>query len=1052
MTHFSRFIAIGAVIVLLDGTAGAEAPDFGREVRPILADACFQCHGPDPSHRKADLRLDLFDSATAENAVVPGDPAASEVIRRILSDDPDERMPPPDEAVQLSGEQIQTLRAWIAAGADYEKHWAFEPIDAPVVPGVSDQGRWMRNPVDAFILARLRAEGLEPAPQADPETLLRRVTLDLTGLPPTVAEMDAFLADASDAAYDAVVDRLLASPAYGEHMARAWLDAARYADTYGYQADRENYVWPWREWVIRAFNDNLPYDAFLTWQIAGDLLPNAAQDQRLATAFNRLHRQTNEGGSTLEEFRVAYVTDRTETFSTAMLGLTMQCARCHDHKFDPISQREYYELFSFFDDIDESGMYSHFTDPIPTPALWLYKEGEKERHEDLRAAIAFKEDALRKAVRGYEASYKDWLADDARPVVIPVPVVDLSLDTIEEGKVTNRADTENPGAVSMTPEAMPGKVGGALQFDGDNGVSVSKAGIFERTDPFSIAMWIRADELAPHAVVCHHTKAAEDAASRGYEVLLEDGHVVFSIVHFWPGDAIRVQTLEPILAGEWVHVTTTYDGSSRAEGVKVYLDGAEAATEVIRDEVRKTIRYDGGDADEPPLTLASRFRDTGFKGGAIDEFQIFDVALTLLEVQHVRGQTALTTVVSNLAHMAGNGQTFPPVVPLLEYYISRIDADVQDALESLQRAREREQNFVQGLGAIMAMEALPEPRQAYVLARGAYDQPTDPVEPGTPQAALAFDGLPPNRLGLAQWLTGPDNPLTGRVAVNRLWQAAFGRGIVATPEDFGTQGAAPTHPELLDWLATQFIADGWDTKALLKLLVTSAAYRQDSACPPALRERDPQNSLLARGPQRRLSAEQVRDSALAASGLLVEKIGGPSVKPWQPPGLWEAVSGASYAVSEGEGRYRRSLYTFWKRTMPPPNMMTFDAVDRESCVMRREVTATPLQALVLLNDPQFVEAARVLAESVVAETDAAARIDAIFRRLVGRHPSAEEAAILQAAWDEQAAWFAEHPEDAAKYAVAGDARPREGLDPVATATATALAQAIMNFEEFQVKQ
>lgn len=1032
---------ICTIIIVLASVAGAEeAPRFNRDVRPILSAKCFACHGPDARARKADLRLDDRAAALAHGAIVAGAPEKSAVIERITTADPNDRMPPASSELTLSPQDIDVLKRWIAAGAEYEPHWAFvPPPDIVPLPVIQDPERWARTSIDAYVMERLNREGLVPTPSADKETLLRRVTLDLTGLPPTVEELDNFLADDAPGAFERCVDRLLASPAYGERMALDWMDAARYADTFGYQADVEMDVWPWRDWVIAAFNNNLPYSDFITWQLAGDLLPNPTREQRLATAFNRLHRQTNEGGSINEEFRSTYVSDRTETFATAFLGLTSNCAKCHDHKFDPISQKDYYSLSAFFANIDESGLYSHFTRTSPAPALLLYKDGEEEKHLALKMGITQAEEALAAA----EHAAADAPVDAARAVA---PVVSWPFDHVDNNTTPDAATAERKANLVLAPERVEGREKGALRFTGDNGVEQGDGGDFERWQPFSFSFWLKLDAIAPRAVVLHKSKAETDAASRGWELLLIEGRPQFSLIHFWPGNAIRVLAEAPLETGKWVHLAGTYDGSSRAAGLKLYVDGTPIATSVVRDHLYKTIRYEGG---SPPLTLAQRFRDSGLKG-MVDDVHVYDAELSQLEVRALaHGQG----VAEELATLRATPQE--EAAPLLaEFQRLRVDAATLAARVALAQARKAESDFVETVRTIMTMEEMPQPRETRILTRGAYDHPADAVTMDTPHALPPFpEGAPRNRLGLAQWLTDPHHPLTARVAVNRYWQIFFGRGLVETQEDFGSQGRVPTHPELLDYLARRFIDSGWNVKALCKEIALSATYQQDSGASAELRARDPYNALLARGPRFRLGAEQIRDSALAASGLLTRTIGGPSVKPYQPAGLWEDAASASYTQDTGPALYRRGLYTFIKRTVPPPSTLTFDAGTRETCMVRRERTTTPLQALVLLNDPQYVEAARVLAErSVVTVPDAGQRLVHVFRALTSRTPDEAERTVLAKAFDEQRAWYAEHPEDALKFARAGAAAPMPELDPVDIAATTAVAQAIMNLDDFQMRR
>ncbi len=1018
------------------GARAEEALTYNRDIRPILSKNCFTCHGPDSAARKADLRLDDPEVALSSKAIIPGDTSASELVSRILTEDPDDLMPPPASKLALTATQKETLQQWIREGAVYEKHWAFIP---PVAPEGAPT-------IDTLVQEKLRGLGLESSPEAPRETLIRRVAFDLIGLPPTLPEIDAFLADTTPTAYETMVDQYLDRPAYGEHLAGQWLDVARYADTYGYQNDRESTVWPWRDWVITAFNENMPYDQFVREQIAGDLLPDPTQDQRLATTFNRLHRQTNEGGSVLEEFRVAYVSDRAETTATAFLGLTMNCAKCHDHKFDPISQQNYYELSAFFNSVDESGMYSHFTNVVPSPSMFLYRDDQAEKHQALKAAILQAEQAENKALSDATARFSTWAADPMRALPLPTPVVDLSFDTVVEGTTPDGA-ADRSATLSGSPESIGGPEGQALQFNGDNGVELKDAAAgFERHQPVTFALWLRRTAEAPRNVIFHRSKAAEDAASRGYELLLTDGKPDFALCHFWPGNAIRVQAREAIPLNTWTHCAITYDGSSRADGLALYLNGKQVDVDIIRDGLTKTILYEG-EADTA-VQLAMRFRDNGFKGGQLDEFKLFGRRLSALEVESLAGTVNLVATIDQQA-------TAPADAQLQEFFVRAVDTVCSEQRDRVLAARKEEVDFVNGLQSIMVMEDMPDTRTAYILERGEYNHHGKPVEPNAPEHILPLpEDVPRNRLSLAAWLVNPQNPLTARVEVNRLWQLCFGVGIVKTQEDFGTQGSLPSNQVLLDYLATRFVNSGWNVKALLREIVLSSTYRQDATASPELRERDPENRLLARGPKGRMSAEEIRDNALASSGLLVQKLGGPSVKPYQPDGLWKEASGLVYTPDTGEGLYRRSIYTFIKRTVPPPSMLNFNATSREVCLARRETTVTPMQALVLLNDPQYVEAARALAVATLPTVvdGSGDWIDAVFRHLTSRKPDDDERRILQEALHAQQEEFESDPAAAQAFLSIGEQPIPEGVDPVGLAAATALTQAIMNFEEFQVKQ
>ncbi|MDQ3624237.1 MAG: DUF1553 domain-containing protein, partial [Verrucomicrobiota bacterium] len=959
----------GAAWLVITTGAPAAPVDFGREVLPILSDACFACHGPDEKARKADLRLDTKEGAfrTQDGITVikPGDLELSELVLRITSHDKDEVMPPPKAPRTLKAEEIALLKRWVAEGAGWGKHWAFEPMQTPAPPETG-RAEWARNEIDRFVLARLEQEKLAPSPEAGKERLIRRVTLDLTGLAPTPAETDAFLADSSSGAFATLLDRLLASPRFGERMASEWLDLARYADTHGYQMDRPRAMWAWRDWVIKAFNENMPYERFVTWQLAGDLLPGATKEQRLATAFNRLHNQNEEGGIVEEEYRVAYVVDRVNTFGTAFLGLTMECTRCHDHKFDPLTQRDFYSLFSFFQNIDESGQitYAGFADAMPVPTLLLSTDEQDRQLQELQRKTADQERQLARSREEARPAFVEWLGKKGEPPAqAPGLLAEFSFDALDGGKVANAADPSKPGKIHEDPKLVPGHDGKAAELDGENGFTFPRAGHFKRSDAFSLSLWLQPPAPTPRATIVHHSKAPIDAGSRGYELLLEEGRVAFALHYMWPGASLKVATKQPVPANEWTHVLATYDGSSRAAGARVYVNGAPAELEVVRDGLFKDITYDKG---EPDLAIGYRFRDNGFKGGRVDDFRIFGRALTPLEAAHVCGRPDLAD-----AWNAAPGQLTPAQREgLFEYFIANIHPLTRAAATQLQALREEQSRLVSSIPEAMVMQELPRPKPAFILQRGAYDARGEPVTAETPPALPPFPpDAPRNRLGLARWLLEPEHPLMARVTVNRLWQMMFGRGLVETSDNFGIQGATPTHPELLDWLARDFVSGGWDVKQLLKKIAFSATYRQSSKAAPELLARDPQNLLLARGPARQLTAEMLRDQALAASGLLVEKLGGPSVKPYQPPGLWEeiAMGKPRYEQGRGEDLHRRSLYTFWKRTVPPPAMTTFDAADRSYCTVRRQSTSTPLQALALLNDVQIVEAARLIAQRMLKE-------------------------------------------------------------------------------------
>jgi mono/diheme cytochrome c family protein len=1017
--------------------------DYNFQVRPILADRCFVCHGPDEKKRKAKLRLDVPEVAFARRALVPHKPEQSAVVERITADD-DMRMPPPKSNLHLSKDEIELLRRWIAEGAEYRPHWAFLPLpDAVPLPAVADKS-WPAGGLDHFILARLEREGLRPSPPAAKEDWIRRASFDLTGLPPAPAEVDAFLADTSPRAFEKVADRLLASPRYGERMAMEWLDVARFADSFGYQADGDSNVWPWRDWVIAAFNDNLSFDRFLTWQIAGDLLPRPTRQQRLATAFCRLHRMTNEGGSIPEEWRNEYVSDRVHTFGTAFLALTLECCRCHDHKYDPLTMKDYYGLGAFFNSIDEWGTYdnAHFR---PTPTLPLPTAEQEKTLAALSREVREREGRLRQMEQAREPAFRQWLArGDARPD-LPGLVGYYPLDgATGNHQLPNVADPANPGSTSPANAFVPGKVGKALRFTGDDPAHFPKvAGSLDRPQPFAVSFWLQTPEVMKQGIVFHR-QAGTDTGFHGTELSFDDGRLFFALTRFWPGNALAVRTRTPLPAKEWVHVAVSHDASGKAAGLNVYLNGKRADTEVVRDNLTKDTEVGGGvghGGGGSGLVFGERFRSPGLKGGLLDELRVFARSLTPIEIAHLHDGKSLIEAFARKDEAA-----------LRPYYLGAVDGEVSKAREELRQTRRRLFAAQTGVFEVLTMEEMAQPRPAYVLARGNYDAPKDrPVGRQTPAALPPFPAdAPRNRLGLARWLTDPHHPLTARVAVNRYWQTFFGRGLVATTENFGTQGALPTHPELLDFLARDLIASGWDVKGLCKKIVLSSTYRQRSAAPPALRERDPENLLLARGPSRRLPAEMLRDQALCVGGLLAEKIGGPPVKPYQPPGLWRGMNAflPDYVADKGEGLHRRSLYTFWRRTSPPPNMLAFDAPSREVCVVRRQSTSTPLQPLVLLNDPQFVEAARGLGERLLREggTTLDERLTHAFRLAATRRPTAREVRLLAELYAAQREIFRKDPAAAKKFLRTGERPPPAGLDPIDLAAAAATAGALLNLD------
>ena len=1017
---------------LLPAESRAESPakriDFNRDIRPILSNNCYPCHGPDEKKRKADLRLDLRDGLYSDHdgarPVVGGKPGESELYKRITAQKSRERMPPPKFKLQLKKNEVELIRSWIEQGGAWSGHWSFRSLEKTPIPDL-DESAGARNAIDNFIRSRLREEGLKPAPEASREKLIRRLTLDLTGLPPTLSEIDAFIEDDHPEAYEKLVDRLLSSASYGERMTSDWLDVARYSDTYGYQVDRDRFVWPWRDWVVNAFNEGISYDRFLELQLAGDLLPGAGDEEILPTTFNRLHSQKVEGGSTPEEFRVEYVADRTHTFATAFLGLTFECARCHDHKYDPLTQREYYKLFAFFNNIDEFGLYAYFTGSVPTPTLLYAPKAHKQKIADAAEKITRAEEELAKLPATKKPDFEKWLA--SRPAEPAIP-----------GRIEHQDFEGHKGGANAS---IPGVAGKAIRLSGDDEYHL-KQGNFKRSAPFSLALWMKTPELKDRAIVFHRSQAWTDAGSRGYQLLIEKGKLSFSLIHFWPGNALRIRTRVPFAVKEWVHVAITYDGSSRADGARLFLDGVPADCEIVRDNLFKNISGGG----RKSITIGARFRDKGFSGGELDEFQVFDRQLSALEIAQVHdGKSLRDALAKSRASLDAR-----LVGKLREYYLHTADDAWKKGLEQVRSLREAHNNIINGTTEIMVMRETGKVRQTHLLVRGAYDKPGAPVEAGTPAIlpAMKQQGAA-NRLGLARWLTAPEHPLTSRVMINRLWQMCFGRGLVRTTEDFGSQGQSPSHPGLLDWLSLRFIDSGWDIRESLRTIVTSATYRQDSKSSPALAEKDPENILLAKGRRYRLPAEVIRDNALSSSGLLVRKIGGAPVRPYEV-----SVSFKPLKRDKGEGLYRRSLYTFWKRTAPAPVMMSLDASKREVCTVRRERTSSPLQALVLMNDPQLVEAARILGQRLLKKhaENSAAMLGEMFRMLTGRKPGDSEKKILNRLYKEQLDFFQANPEQAKNFLKTGDAAADKELAPARLAAAGAVANVLLNFDEAVMKR
>lgn len=1050
--------------------------DFNFHVKPILADRCYACHGPDNNARKADFRLDTEEGAftvlaSGGHAFVGGNLRKSKAIERIVSDDPEFMMPKPESNLSLNPREIAIIAKWVKQGAHWKSHWSFsKPVKAEP-PDIADGSWQIANPIDNFMLKKLEQQGLTPARQAPRATLLRRVSLDLTGLPPTVEELDNFLANDSPEAYEQAVDRLLSSKHYGERLALEWLDLARYADTHGYQDDGMRNTWPWRDWVIKAYNDNMPYDQFLIWQLAGDLFPDPTKDQLLATCFNRNHPQTQEGGVVDEEYRVEYVADRTNTFAKAFMGLTLECARCHDHKYDPLTQKEYYSMFAYFNNNQDAGIIPYNGEASPT--LILISPEAEEQLGGLREEIEKQSQML--VSEKYQEQLTKWLQDQSKKYQ-PLRkglVTDFNFDIEQKiddrnlqinktppkkkGKykvnyaylnlVKSKLDAKVYGDIDSRPILVEGRRGKALQFRGDAGIRFNHDLDFDRNQPFSVSIWVKLLTEGESGPIFNKSNG-EFEGYRGWICKLnKDGTLTFQLNHVWPANSIDLRTRDKLEVGKWTHLVMAYDGSSTAAGLKIYINGTVPKYEVITDNLHKSILHgvEGSNWNYMPVILGMEFRSS-IVDILMDDFKVFDRELSNLEV------TALYTDQDADLQSADQSE-------LLEYYLlTGQNRQYNKVLSEITELRQQENLIITDQPEVMIMKEQPTVRPTFLLERGMYDAHGEEVYPGTPEMFPdTGGGYSQDRMGLAEWLVHPDHPLTARVEVNRLWAQCFGKGLVATQEDFGNQGNLPTHPALLDWLAVDLIEKGWDIKAFLKQLVMSATYRQSSLPGEQALETDVENIYYSYYPFHRLGAEIIRDQALAASGLLVRIIGGPSVYPYQPKGIWKALAtrnATEYVQQHGDSLYRRSMYTVWKRSSPPPAMTNFDAPDRYYCVVRRQNTATPLQSLVLMNDPQFVEAARMCGERILKESGSSLDQQIIFayKLLIGREPRIDELEKMRSFYQEEIADFEKHPDRVQNWLSTGEYPVDQSLDPVRLAASTTVATTLMNFEEFVMKR
>lgn len=1116
--------------------ASAQHIDFNQDVQPILASRCFSCHGPDPEMRKAGLRLDLAEAAFRKrpghpDAIVPGDPDKSELIRRIESKDPHHLMPqsPQGEAKPMKPEEIAILREWVKEGAVYRPHWAFEKPVRPALPATAAADPWVKTPIDAFILARMKKEGLSPSPEADKATLIRRVTLDLTGLLPTPAEVKAFVNDPSPQAYEHLVDGLLARPTYGEQRARYWLDYARYADTYGLHFDNSKDIWPYRDYVIRSFNNNKPFDQFAMEQIAGDLMPATNLDPLIGSGYVRLGISSNEGGTIPEELRVNIARERTEAYGATFMGLTVGCAVCHDHKFDPTTQKDFYALTAFFNNLEEKP----FNDdrPVWAPVVRIPKAGNEEAYDRVLAQRSELATQLRDMRRQERTLVQHWLAsrqDPPQPVSVDKLVLRLRLDEGSGNVLKNSAPHASP--VSFTTRESKPEWGETtwmwpdFRMQSSTRVEFGQMGNYESNQAFSSGGWFML-RSAPNYTLSDTSgalisKMDTTQHDRGWDLSIQQGVVSVELVNEAPKDpsdkkasakketapkepfdyptpqdlskkdlspnkppekkqpkkkddakskkpgkpepktakdntpqlAIRVATLDPLpLDGAWKHVFFTYDGSGKASGIRIYINGKPVRTRVVSDTLAgRTIQTSA------PMQLGWRYPEANpAKETRYQDIRLYARSLTPEEASRLPFEDYVAELASTPTAQWNEDQWHV----VSEFYLHSIDPSFRAIEGQIEQLNAQLDKLSQGGDLTQVSWEKPSIAYANVLTRGVYTARTERVEANTPHFLPPLPaGMPHNRLALAKWTVSPDNPLTARVTVNRMWYELFGTGLVETTEDFGIMGQRPSHPELLDWLAVEFRESGWNVKHMYKLMVMSAAYRQSARSTPEQLAKDPKNLLLSHGPRFRMDAEMLRDIALQSGGLLVSRIGGPSVKPYQPANVWEQVSyptsdTVNYVQQHGDALYRRSMYTYWKRMAILPDMDAFDAPMRDAVCTRRQRTDTPLQALVTLNDVQWVEAARALAQRVILHggSQPQQRIDLMSEILLSHDPPPKVEAVLENSLDQMQEHYAADPQAAHALVETGESRRDAAIPAPELAAWTMVASEMLNLDETLTK-
>ncbi len=1031
----------------IDGKKIPNEISYNFHIRPLLADRCYNCHGPDEAAREGDLRLDIEDevlnyrSEGSKPILVRSNPKKSILWKRIISEEEESVMPPPKSKLFLNNYEKALIKKWIEQGEQFEKHWAFSPISHPEIPLIKNQQDDM--PIDAFVKKKLGEINLNPSGLADPYTLIRRVTLDLTGLPPMPEDVERFVKNPSLENYTHWVDHLLSTDAYAEHMTLGWLDVSRYADSQGLHSDGYRSMWPWRDWVINAFKENLPFDKFIIDQLAGDLLPNPSNKQLIATGFNRNHPTTAEGGIVDQEYMMEYAHDRVITTGTAFLGMTMECARCHDHKYDPVSMRDYYQLFAFFNQVDEVGLTGD--DGNSGPNLLLPNDKSKLTLDSIKNEIQKRKNSLDKIRAGIDLSTTEISSKKIKSQLNKDLQIYLSLSKIGSGQVDSRSDTYAAEGVETLQSAR----GSVAFFNSDfEYINIRDVGLFDFHQSFSGAIWVHPSERRTTQQLVGNS-GPKGVFWRGWDFILDSlNRPLLRLIHALPHDHLVVRSTNQIPVKKWSHLAFTYDGSGKAGGVSIFIDGIKQKTAVDRDQLQRSIYPISFNKEKSntPLRLGRSYRaftgEYGIFEGMLDDFYLYRRVLSTLEIRHL-SETQL------------DASTFSEQEKR-EWYLSHNPHPVEAEIDVLEK---RCFDILDSAPEVMVMQDVKEQRPTNILIRGNYNQPGDLVQPGTPEAILSFpDSLPKNRLGFAKWLVHPKNPLTSRVIANRLWQHFFGRGIVATPHDFGMQGQLPTHPELLDYLASQLAESGWNIKFLIKEIVTSHTYRQSSQADSIKQKKDPENIFLSRGPTMRLTAEMLRDQALAATTAFNSSVGGPSVKPWQPRGLWREKTSSTHILREyfpdsASARYRRSIYTFVRRTSMHPAMEIFDAPTRSVCTVKRQETNTPLQALVLLNDPQFVEISRLLAEDLLAKNENAEKsVEEAYFRLCGKPISKKTKSDLLKLYVEEKSRFESEIDAANTFVKIGQYPPPKNIEAPKLASLTLIINSIMNLDEFYMKR